>query len=152
MIPTNPKYSLKSQFALMGEKALSTFVQVFLTVLLASNSLGADATQAALLAAMAAGGSALTGAIPVVPEGLPFATDVFFRCVRTFCVSFGAIFFATNMNYFDFSVNAAQAAALAAAPTALAVLKGALAKRFGAPESAALLSSRLDPASFALAA
>jgi hypothetical protein len=151
MIPHNPAYELKRQFALMAEKALSTFVQVFLTVLLASSAIGADAAQVALLAAIAAGGSALVGAIPVVPDGLPFSTDLFLRVVRTFCITSGTLFFAGNNGYFELSIGAAEAATLAAIPAVLAVAKGAIAKRFGAPESAALLSSRVDPASFALA-
>lgn len=152
MTPENPKYDLKRQFSLMVEKTISTFVQVFITVFVASDTIGADTAQAAALAGIAAGGSALLGALPVVPDGLPFYTDLFFRVVRTYGVAAGTLFFAANNSNFELSVSAAQAALLAAIPAALTVAKGLVAARFGATNSAALLPSQVDPASFALAA
>ena len=152
MTPENPKYDLKRQFSLMVEKTISTFVQVFITAFVASDTIGADTAQAAALAGIAAGGSALLGALPVVPDGLPFYTDLFFRVVRTYGVAAGTLFFAANNSNFELSVSAAQAALLAAIPAALTVAKGLVAARFGATNSAALLPSQVDPASFALAA
>lgn len=148
---TNPKYDLKRQVALMAEKTISTFIQVFATVFVASGTVGSTTAQAALLAAIAAAGTAGLAALPIVPAGLPFRTDVFFRTVRTFVVTAGTLFFAGNNGAFDLSVSALEAAALAAVPVALTVAKSLFASRFGEANSAALLSSRVDPASFSLA-
>jgi hypothetical protein len=146
------KYGLKVQFSLMFEKVLSTFVQVFVVTLLGMNNLGADAQKAAGLAAIAAGASAALAALPVIPDGLPWATDLFWRIVRTFVVSFGTLFFAANSDgTFNMSVSGAQAAAYAGAIAVLVFLKGWIAKRTGAQNSAAVLPSSVDPASFALA-
>lgn len=136
----------KQQIALFLEKVISTFVQAFATYVIGMNALGADVAQAAALAAIAAAGTAALAALPLVPTGLPFYTDLFFRVVRTFTVTAGTLFFgAAN---FDLSVGALQAAIYGAVPAVLAILKGLMARRTGEAESPALLSSRLDPASF----
>lgn len=152
MSTTNPKYDLKKQVSLMFEKTISTFVQVFITVFVASDTVGATTAQAAGLAGVAAALSALLGSLPIVPEGLPFSTDLFFRTARTYVISAGTLFLAANGGAFELSVTGLQAAALAAVPAALTVAKGLIASRFGAVNSAALLPSSADPASFALAA
>ncbi len=152
MTPTNPKYDLKKQVSLMLEKTISTFVQVFITVFIASDTVGSTTAQAAGLAAVAAGISALLGSLPIVPEGLPFGADLFFRTARTYVISAGTLFLVGNNGSFELSVSGLQAAGLAAIPTALTVAKGLIASRFGAANSAALLPSGADPASFALAA
>lgn len=152
MIPTNPKYDLKKQFSSMLEKTISTFVQVFITVFIASDTVGSTTAQAAGLAGVAGAISALLGSLPIVPEGLPFSTDLFFRTARTYVISFGTLFLAANGGAFELSVTGLQAAGLAAIPAALTVAKGLIASRFGDAASAALLPSSVDPASFTLAA
>ena len=148
-MPTvNPSYTLKKQFASMLEKTVSTFVQVFITVFVASDTVGASTAQAAALAGVAAAMSALLGSLPIVPDGLPFSTDLFFRTARTYVISFGTLFLAANGGAFELSVTGLQAAALAAVPAALTVAKGLLASRFGDTGTAALLPWSMDPASF----
>lgn len=147
------KYDFKKQASLFLEKVLSTFIQNFLTFLIGMNALGADAMQAAGLAALAAAGTAGLAALPLVPDNLPFATDLFFRTVRSFLVTFGTLYFAAG-DAFQLTVSGAQTAAFAGIMAALAVAKGLLAKHYGNGETAALLSNNLDPAptQFAIAA
>lgn len=150
MIEQSPKYDFKRQLASFVEKVLVTFVQTFLSYFMMAGALGADAAQAAALAAIASAGTAGLAALPVVPDGLPFATDLLFRTVRTFVVAAGTPFFAAE--HFELSVSALEAAVVGAVPAALAVAKGLIAKRFGEAESPAILSKKLDPKTFAIAA
>jgi hypothetical protein len=149
---TDTRYNLTGQVALFFEKVIWTFAQAFVSYLVTMSALGADAAQAATLAGIAAAGTAGLAALPLVPNGLPFATDLFFRVVRTFVVSAGTLFFAGNNGHFELSVGALEAAAVSALPVALVVAKGLLASKTGESTSAATLPSSLDPNRFAVAA
>jgi hypothetical protein len=63
-----------------------------------------------------------------------FAINLAERVLGAYFLTFITLLLANGFDYLD--VNALEAAALSAIPAALAVVKGALAKQFGSPDSA----------------
>lgn len=131
-----------SPFISLAEKALATYLQVFVTGLLVADALGASTAQSAAIAAIPAALTVLANGIPVVPSGLPFYVDLVLRTGRTYVVSFLGFLVAVPVFRLDYSI--AVAAATSALPAALAVLKGSLASKVGRSDSAALLPLRYD--------
>jgi hypothetical protein len=121
------------------EKVLATYVQTFITVLLAGGPMGTSAAQAAAIAAIPAALTVVANGLPEVPGGLPFYVDLTFRTVRTYVVTFLGFVIAVPVFSLDYSI--ALAASTAAFTACLAVIKGALASKVGNPDSAALLPS-----------
>lgn len=134
--------------ASIAEKAITTYVQAFLTILLAGDVLNTSSAQAAAIAAIPALLSALLAALPTVPVGLPFYVDLVLRAIRTYVVSFLGFAIAVPVFRLDYSILVAASAA--ALPAALAVIKGGIASKFGAG-TAALLPAKLDTSSPSLA-
>ena len=148
--PGAPKYQLKPTVSLFIEKVATTFVFTFASFLLTLDALDADAATAATLAGIAAAGTAALAALPIVPNGLPFYTDLLYRAVRAYVVAAGTLFFAAPQ--LDLSMGAGKAALIGALPVVFTLVKGALASKVGDQASAALLPAKLDPAQFAIAA
>ena len=124
------------------EKVISTFLEVFVTGLLAADALGASTAEAAAIAAIPAALTVVANGIPLVPAGLPFYVDMLFRTVRTYAVAF--LGFAAAVPVFSLDYSIAVAASTAALPAALAVAKGLLASKVGKPDTAALLPANVD--------
>lgn len=130
-------------FAALAEKALSTYVQMFLALLAAGGTLNLSTGRAAAIAAIPAALTVVANGVPVVANNLPFLVDIGLRTVRTFVVTFLGFLVAEPVFRLDRSVlTAAQIAAITAA---MAVVKGAVAGRTGRQGSAALLPASLDP-------
>jgi len=126
------------------ERTLSTYVEAVVTFALMQDTLGVDTWKAAAISAIPAGLSLLSSGLPAVPEGLPFYVDVLLRAVRTYAVTFIGLWIAIVP--FTLDVTTAQAAALAAIPAALAIVKSGIAGMVGRSGSAALLPASSDPA------
>lgn len=127
----------RASIAHLAEKVVMTFLQAFASFLLMPDTvLDLAAGEAAILAGVAAAGTALAANLPVVPEGLSFWPDLVARTVRTYAVTFLTLFFGAER--FVPSIDSAKAAAIAAAPAALAIAKGLLARRTGDHDDAAL--------------
>jgi hypothetical protein len=133
---------MKKLLASLFEKTVTTYLQVFVTGLLAANYLDISVLQAAAVAAVPASLTVIANGLPQ-PDNLPFAGDLAFRTIRTYVVSFVGLMIAVPV--FSLSIDAAQAAALGAIPAALAVVKSGLASRVGNVDTAALLPFGLDP-------
>lgn len=129
-------------FLNLAEKVLATWVQVFVTGLLAATALDISTAQAAAIAAIPAALTVVANGLPVVPVGLPFYVDLVLRTVRTYVVAFLGFLVAVPVFSLDYSIGLAAAAA--AGPAALAVLKAGLASKVGNADSAALLPTNLD--------
>lgn len=128
---------------LLLEKALSTYVQAFLTGLIVGPTIGASTAQIAALAALPTALTVIANGLAGINPQLPFVYDVVFRTVRTYVASF--IGFLLAMPTFHLDYSAATAAATSALPSALAVAKGFLASQFGNGDTAALLPATVDP-------
>jgi hypothetical protein len=139
---------VKNQLIGLFEKAATTYVEAFLAVLAASSTLGVSVLQSAAIASIPAALTVIANGIPQPPAHLPFYTDMAFRTVRTYVVSFVGILVAMPM--FDFSMSVLQTAALGALPAAFAVVKGVLAGRVGNRDTSALLPLRYDTQVLAL--
>lgn len=133
---------MKNQLIGLFEKAATTYVEAFLAVLAASSTLGVSVLQSAAIAAIPAALTVIANGIPQPPADLPFYTDMAFRTIRTYVVSFVGILVAMPM--FDFSMSILQTAALGALPAAFAVIKGVLAGQMGNRDTSALLPLRYD--------
>jgi hypothetical protein len=130
------------------EKTVVTYVQAVIVAMLMAGTFDLSRWQAFAVAAFPAALSAFGASLPEVPSALPFYLDVLLRTVRTFVVSL--IGLAVAMPVFSLDVAAWKPLAASAGISALAVLKGALAGRFGNRDSAALLPAGLDGSIFAL--
>jgi hypothetical protein len=133
---------VKNQLIGLFEKAATTYVEALIAVIAASSALGVSVLQSAAIAAIPAALTVIANGIPQPPAHLPFYTDMAFRAIRTYVVSFVGILVAMPM--FDFSMSVLQTAALGALPAAFAVIKGVLAGRIGNKETSALLPLRYD--------
>lgn len=135
---TNTPNPVIGTFARLAEKAAWTAAQVFVAAWLASGSLGFDLTQQAVASALAAAGTVIANGSPasVSPN---FGVDLLYRVLRTYAVSFVALWAAAPV----LSTDALSTAAWAALPAALTVIKGVAASRIGA-DTPALLPARLD--------
>lgn len=130
------------QLSQLVEKAAATFVQVFITAWLASGSLGFEGSQQYVIAGVAAALTVVANGIPVL-TGLPPAVDILYRAARTYAVAFLTIW--AGGAVFDLSVSGASAAAWAALPLALTVLKSGLASVIPVgTASGAVLPTSLD--------
>lgn len=125
----------------LAERTGMTYLEAFITLLLAAGSLNWSIVQVAGVAAIPAGLTVVAVGVPQVGEGLPFAIDLVLRSVRTFVVTF--LGFLIAMPVFSFDWTAWKAAAIAAVPAALAVAKGLLASTVG-NKTAALLPASLE--------
>lgn len=129
------------RIAAIAEKAIATYVEAFITLLLV-HPLGASTAQSAAIAAIPALLTFLLASIPTVPAGLSFWWDLFFRTARTFAVTWLGFLLAIVPFHLDRSVGLASLAAAGSA--ALAVLKAGLASFIGNRQSAALLPAKVD--------
>lgn len=119
------------------EKAVLTYLQAFLTLVVAGGALDVSIATSAGVAAIPAGLTVIANGLPQVAPDLPFATDLVARTIRTYAAAFLGLLVAAPV--FTLDVSSFQAAALAAAPAALAVAKGLIAKRVGDPSTASLV-------------
>lgn len=133
---------MKNQLIGLFEKAATTYIEALIAVVAASSTLGVSVLQSAAIAAIPAALTVIANGIPQPPVNLPFYTDMAFRTIRTYVVSFVGILVAMPM--FDFSISILQTAALGALPAAFAVIKGIVAGRMGNKETSALLPLRYD--------
>lgn len=124
------------------EKVASTYVQAFIALLVVHDVIGAGVAQTAAIAAVPAALTAFVNALPAVPLGMPFYVDLVLRVVRTYLASFVGLLVA--MPVFHLNLTATVAAASAALPSALAVLKGGLAAKVGNTATAALVPAKFD--------
>lgn len=124
------------------EKAGLTFLQVFVTALLAGGSIDVSTAQAAIIGGIAAAVTVIANGIPATVQ-LSFWLDLVLRTVRTYVAAFVAYLLALPV--LDLSYSTLAAASAAALPAVLAVVKGAVASRIGEPDSAALLPAKYDP-------
>lgn len=135
---------MKQSLSVLAEKVLLTYLEAFTAILLAGNVF----TDVSV--ATAAGIAALPAAFTVLANGvqqLEFVTgspvlDMVGRVIRTYFVSFLGFLVAAPV--FSLDVSALQAAAVAAAPAAITVVKSWVASRLGNTETAALLPASLD--------
>lgn len=128
----------------LGEKVISTYVQAFIALLIVGPTINISTAEAAGIAAIPAALTALANGLPVVPVGLPFYVDLVLRAVRTYVVSFVGFAVAVPVFKLDYSVLAAAAAA--AIPSALAIIKAGLAQHVGSSATGALLPASMDVA------
>lgn len=122
--------------AQLVEKAGWTAAQVFLGVIITAGALDATAAQAAAIAAFAAVFTLLANGLPQPVGELSFGVDLLYRTTRTFGSGFFALIAAIPLT--DLSIDGVKAAAVAAIPAALTILKGAIASKVGAPTPATL--------------
>lgn len=127
------------------EKVLATYVQALIGLVVASGALDISTGTALAVAALPAAFTALLAALPGLPDGLAFYTDLVLRAGRTWLAVFLGLLAANPT--FDLSASTWTSAATAALPAALAVVKARLAARVGDPETAALLPAHLDTSS-----
>lgn len=131
----------RNAIALLAEKTIATYVEVFVTLLGAGSVLDSPTTTAASMAAIPAALTVIANGLPEVPAGLTFWLDLVLRVARTYAVTFVGLLVAVPIFRADVSV--INAAALAAVPAALAAIKSGLASKIGAP-TPALLPAGLD--------
>lgn len=129
-------------FVQLTEKAAATFVQAFLGVLIVGSSMGTSTAQAAAIAALPTALTVVANGLSQINPKLPLAVDVLYRTVRTYVVSFLGFLLAMPTFHLDYS--AAVAASSSALPSAMAVVKGAVASFIGDRSSAALLPAAAD--------
>lgn len=145
------KPTSKSMWASIAEKVVLQFIEAYLGVLLVGQALDWSQNQVALAAGVSAvvtlGLAAVNAA--AIPPNLSFYEDLGLRVAR----GGASVFLATLLMEPEIlSLAAWEAAGAAAISGVLVVVKGAISKRVGNSESAALLSKNLDPQNFAIAA
>lgn len=140
---TQPAAPINSWAAATGllEKVVLTFVEVFLAGLLAADTMGFEGAARWAVPAVAAAGTVLANGLPSTLS-LPFSLALLYRTVRTYAVSFLALF--AGPAVVGFTAQGAKAAAFAAIPAALTVAKGLVASRLGEQGTPALLPTALD--------
>lgn len=128
------------------EKAVMTYVQAFLALVIAGYTTDFDPSTLTKLAiaALPALFTVLANGLPAIPEGLPFAGDLALRTLRTYVASFLGLLLASSQAQFSIDITTLQIALLGAVPAALAVVKALLAQHVGDSSTAALLPARLD--------
>lgn len=133
---------MKNQIIGLFEKAVTTYIEAFLALLAASSVLDISVAQSAAIAAIPSAFTVIANGIPQPSAGMSFYSDLIFRTVRTYVVSFVGLLVAAPI--FEFSVGALQSAAIGAIPATLAVVKGIVASRIGNRETPALLPFKYD--------
>lgn len=131
---------MKQLYAL-AEKAVWTYLQALLALVLASGTLDLNtsfSTEAAI-AALPAAITVIANGLPAVSQGLPFAQDLLWRAVRSFAAAFLGVLLAQPI--FTLQRSVGEAALLAGLTAALVVVKGAVASKVGDRSSAALAPS-----------
>ncbi len=128
-------------FANWAEKVILSYLEFFTGVMLAGGAFDVNATKAAAIAAIPTVLTAFINAINATELTLPFWPDLVWRAVRTYTA--GLLGYLIALPVFDINMTLAAAAATAALPGALAVVKALIAERLGS-ETAALLPSSLD--------
>jgi hypothetical protein len=131
--------------AVLIEKVVWTYIQTLLILVLAGDSLNIDFTTELAVAALPAALTVLANGLPAVPVGLPLAVDLVLRVIRSFAATFLGTLLA--MPVFTLDMSSGRAAALAGGVSVLVVLKGFVASRLGALNTAATLPASLDPSS-----
>jgi hypothetical protein len=142
---------MSSNIALLVEKVISTYVQsvIGLIILDLNDTLSTSTPTALAIAALPAAITVLTASLPVVSERLPFYVALLGNTARTFVQGFLGFLLAQQVFTLDVSIG--QAAAFAALPAALAVLKAGIATRVGDPNTPNLLPADVDPAGITVA-
>lgn len=123
----------------LAEKAVWTYIQALLALVLAANGIAGASlsfTTAMAVAALPAALTVIANGLPQVSGGLPFATDLTFRVIRSFAAAF--LGFLLAMPVFTLDWSSGKAALLAGLTAALAVVKGAAASRIGDSSSPAI--------------
>lgn len=147
------------------EKVIWTFVEVYVTALLAANALDLTGSLPWIVAALSASLTVLANGIPEL-QGLPPTLDILYRLTRTFVVSWASLFAGAlgalvigpqdDLRTVGVLVTAAaSAAAWAALPSVFTLIKGLAASKLKpGTASAATLPTRYDvaPGQFAVAA
>lgn len=128
--------------AVLLEKVFSTYVQVFVSLLIVGSVINVSTVQSAAMAGIPTALTLIANGLPAVPVGLPFYVDLLLRVVRTYVVSFVGLVVAQPAFHLNRSI--AQAALVGALPAALSALKGGIASKVGRADSAALLPVALD--------
>ena len=139
-VPTTP--TVGQSIAGILEKVFWTFIQTLIGYLLLQSVFDIDSGKAAALAGIAAGINTLIAMSPV-SIGLHPIVDLLYRAVRTFGIAFITPLIASGLLDIDFA--AWKAAAVAALPALLSVLKSYAATKLGDHNTAATLPARLDP-------
>lgn len=129
-------------FVLLIDKVVSTYVQVFIGLLLVGDAINASTAQMAAMAAIPAALTVVANGLPVTITGLPFWIDLIYRVARTYVVGFIGLLVAVPVFHLDYAI--LQAAATGAIPAALAVIKGAIASRVGEQGTPALIPAKYD--------
>lgn len=119
------------------EKAVLTYVQAFLGLLLVGTTFDLSVATSAAVAAIPAALTVVANGLPQVAPNLPFAADLVFRTLRTYVAGFLGLLIAVPQ--FTLTLDTFETAAVAAIPAALAVVKGLVAKRVGDPNTASLV-------------
>jgi hypothetical protein len=128
--------------AQLAEKAIATYIEAFLTVLVVGSTLDTSTAQAAAIAAIPAALTIVANGLPAVPSSLPFWVDAALRTVRTFTATFLGYLIALPI--FSLNTSVLIAAATAGIAAGLTVLKTAVASHIGEPETAAVLPKRFE--------
>lgn len=139
-------------FWLFLEKVVATYVQSFLglVILDLNDTLSTSTPTALAIAALPAALTVISASMPNVGADLPYLVQLVLNTARTFVQGFLGFLLAQQVFTLDVSIG--QAAAFAALPAALAVLKGGLARYVGRHDTPALLPTELDPAKHLVAA
>lgn len=138
-VPVNPPQNV---LYVLAEKVLSTYIQALIALLVLGPTINVSIAQSAAIAAIPAALTFLANNLPGIPVGLPFWLDLLLRAARTYVVSFIGFLVAVPVFQLKFSVFTAAAAA--ALPGALAVIKAGVAQHVGSSGTASLLPANLD--------
>jgi hypothetical protein len=127
------------------EKAVSTYVQVLIGLMLLGGTMDVKFSTELAVAALPAAFTVIANGV----AGFSLTTtnwflDTFFRVVKTFVATFLGLLVAPLV--FNLSVNSARLAAVGAIAATLAVIKAAIAAHVGSANTAALLPVELDAA------
>lgn len=141
--------NLKQQLSALGEKAILTFMQAYLTTMLLAESLDLSDSQQGWLAGIAALMTLALNALPLVPSNAPFGVLLAYGTLRTFIA--GALSALLAAPQLDLSFENLQVVALGVLPAVMAFAKGVIANQLGkkgitAAGTPALLPAKLDPA------
>jgi hypothetical protein len=128
------------------ERTFWTYVQALIGLLIVRAATDGifdiSTVRLASIAAIPAAASFLSSALPTTLVIRNVWIDLIYRVARTYAVTFLGFLVAIVPFHLSYSVLAAAGAA--AAPAALAVIKGFIASRFGDPNTAATLPARLE--------
>lgn len=117
------------QLYVLAEKAVWTYLQGLIVLVLAGGTLNTSFTTELAIAALPAALTVIANGLPAVAQGLPFAVDLALRVARSFAAAFLGFLLSQSAFHLDASVG--RAAVLAGATAAVVVVKGAIASRLG---------------------